>query len=55
MNQSNLSIDCLSVQKHSALNDQVIHHCRVVGTSSCEASDTYAVYTKEKQYTTNCI
>ena len=33
----------------------VIHHCRVVGASSCKTSDTNAVYTNEKQYTKNRV
>ena len=58
MNQSSLSIDCLSVQKHFALNSLEKSSdtpLQVVGTSSCEASNTYAVYTKEKWYTVNHI
>ena len=31
---------------------EAIHHHRVVGTSSSEASNAYTVYTKEKQYIT---
>ena len=42
---------------HSELarKNQAIHHCRVVGASSCKTSDTNAVYTKEKQYIRNHI
>ena len=52
MNQSNLSIDCLSVQKCSTLNSlkKSSDTPPVVGTSSHKTSDTNAVYIKEKRY-----
>ena len=44
-----------SISLSTQLKNRAIHHHRVVGTGSCKASGAYAVYTKEKWYTTNHI
>ena len=44
-----------SIPLWTSLKNRVIHHRRVVGTSSCKTSDTNAVDTKDKWYIKNRI